>query len=131
MPHPAGRMSFVELVRRKVEKMAWGPCLLCFHEADVALSHLMVSKKRLDTILAFSNSYGDYFRIFYFCQFYYSVIICLLLWIEVYILLGINILYLYRLIVTGRFLCLFFNDIFKLYLIFKFNTKKLIKMKIG
>ena len=52
-------MSFVELVRRKVEKMARGPCLLCFHEAGVALSHLMVSKKRLDTILAFSNSYGN------------------------------------------------------------------------
>ena len=66
MSHPTGRMSFVELVRRKVEKMAWGPCLLCFHEADVALSHLMVSKKRLDTILAFSNSYGDNFRFFYF-----------------------------------------------------------------
>ena len=47
-----------ELVRRKVEKMARGPCLLCFHEAGVALSHLMVSKKRLDMILAFSNSYG-------------------------------------------------------------------------
>ena len=70
MPHPAGRMSFVELVRRKVEKMARGPCLLCFHEAGVALSHLIVSKKRLDMILAFSNSYGDNFRFFFiFCQF--------------------------------------------------------------
>ena len=55
-----------ELVRRKVEKMAWGPCLLCFHKADVALSHLMVSKKRLDTILAFSNSYGNKKCFFYF-----------------------------------------------------------------
>ena len=69
MPHPAGRMTFVELVRRKVEKMARGPCLLCFREAGVALSHLMVSKKRLDTILAFSNSYGNIFIFFFFCQF--------------------------------------------------------------
>ena len=48
--------------------MARGPCLLCFHEAGVALSHLMVSKKRLDMILAFSNSYGNIFALF-FCQF--------------------------------------------------------------
>ena len=69
MSHPPGRMSFVELVRRKVEKMARGPCLLSFQEAGVALSHLMVSKKRLDMILAFSNSYGDNFRFFILFEF--------------------------------------------------------------
>ena len=47
--------------------MARGPCLLCFREAGVALSHLMVSKKRLDMILAFSNSYVD-ISVF-FCNF--------------------------------------------------------------